>query len=196
MSNEINFGYLTGKTLTFAVYTNAGVERESGSATTETPAGSGLYLGTPATIVYGDNVVIKEGSTVIGHGEYGLGIVNSISKITPAGFVGDYIEDDIVYFLWRTKSAPTTAGTIKVYKNDGTGEVTIPTGITDTRDFDSQTGIHLCKIDLSANTFYVTKRDYSVVLSGAVIDGQTVNAVIATLSIENRYQGIKFERDV
>lgn len=67
---RINFGYISGKTLTFSVYTDAGGTRETGGTMTETPASSGLYLGDPRFIVAGDNVVIKEGTTPVGHGEY------------------------------------------------------------------------------------------------------------------------------
>ncbi len=102
-------------------------------------------------------------------------------------YVGDFKKNDIVHFTWHTKDTPSTAGTIKVYKNDGTGEVTVPTGITDTRDFDGKTGVHHCTIDLSVNSFYAKDRNYSVVLAGAVIDGQAVNDVIATFSIEKRF---------
>ena len=110
-----------------------------------------------------------------------------------SGNLGDYKNDLTVYFLWRTVDQggaavnPTTAGTIKVYKADGTAEVTAPTGITDTRGFDSLTGIHLCIIDLSANSFYDIKQDYSVVLTGATIDSQAVTCVVATFGIENRF---------
>jgi len=113
--------------------------------------------------------------------------------VRDAGYVGDYKEDETVYFPWGTIDRsgasvnPTTAGTIRVYKTDGTGEVTAPTGITDTRIFDTVVGHHLCTIDLSATTFYEKGMDYSVVLAGAVIDGKTVNVVIATFSIEQRY---------
>ena len=43
---------------------------------------------------------------------------------------------------------------------------------------------------LSINTsdaFYAAGHDYTVVLTGAVIDGQTVNTVLAAFSIEHRY---------
>jgi len=70
MANEIACQTITGQTLTFAVYTAAGVERESGTAMTETPAGSGLYLGTPTTIVAGDKVIIDNGADKVGGGEY------------------------------------------------------------------------------------------------------------------------------
>ena len=70
MANEVNFGWATGSTLTFSVYTSAGVARETGTAMTETPATSGLYLGTPTAISKGNQVIVKESTTVVGHGEY------------------------------------------------------------------------------------------------------------------------------
>lgn len=72
MANEITFGWKTGKNLTFGVYTSAGVEREVGTAMTETPAASGLYLGTPTAIVSGDFVIVSDSdaSKVIGQGPY------------------------------------------------------------------------------------------------------------------------------
>lgn len=116
------------------------------------------------------------------------------TEVTPAGYVGDYLEDDTVYFLWRTNETPTVNGTIRVYRDSTDTEVAIPTGITDTRDFDSISGLNLCQIDLSANSFYLKNGDYSVVLAAATINGNTVNAVIATFSIENRYAGVEFIR--
>lgn len=70
MSNEVNFGWVTAATLTFSVYTSAGVARQTGTAMTETPASSGLYLGSPTLISVGDNVIVKDSSGVVGHGEY------------------------------------------------------------------------------------------------------------------------------
>jgi len=108
-------------------------------------------------------------------------------------YLGDFKEDSIVYFCWDTNDKDgasitrATDGTIKVYKDDSTAESTV--GIADNEDFDGLTGVHNCKIDLSSDAFYVAGHDYSVVLAGAVIDGQTVNAVLATFSIENRFAG-------
>lgn len=108
-------------------------------------------------------------------------------------YLGDYKEDATLYFLWDTCDkngaaiTRSTNGTIKVYKDDGTAESTA--GITDTEDYDGITGVHLCKIDLSADAFYAAGHDYSIVLTGAVIDGENVNAVLATFSIENRFAG-------
>lgn len=108
-------------------------------------------------------------------------------------YLGDFKKDSALYFCWDTNDkngasvTRATNGTIRVYKDDGTTESTA--GITDTEDFDGVTGVHNCKIDLSADAFYATGHDYSIVLVGAVIDGQTVNAVLATFSIENRFAG-------
>lgn len=106
-------------------------------------------------------------------------------------YLGDYVEDETVYFTWSTNAADgasitrATNGTVSVYKDNGTTQSTA--GVTDTEDFDSLTGIHACTIDTSADAFYATGADYAVVLSGATIDGETVNAVLAHFSIQNRY---------
>jgi len=106
-------------------------------------------------------------------------------------YLGDYKEDETVYFLWSTNDADgasvtrTADGTVSVYKDNGVSQSVA--GVTDTEDFDSLTGIHACTIDLSADVFYATGADYAVVLSAATIDGQTVNAVLAHFSIENRF---------
>ena len=47
--------------------------------------------------------------------------------------------------------------------------------------------MHYVAIDTSADgTFYSTGSDFSVVLSGATVDGKSINAVLAEFSIENR----------
>ena len=103
--------------------------------------------------------------------------------------LGDFKEDRIVDFLWGTKDGSgasitrSTDGTVSVYKDNGIAESVA--GVVDTEDFDGLTGIHACTIDLS-DAFYAIGANYSVVLSGAVIDTQTVNAVLAHFSIENR----------
>ncbi len=108
-------------------------------------------------------------------------------------YLGDFKKDSVLYFCWSTNDKDgasitrLTDGTIKVYKDDGTSESTL--GITDTEDFDGLTGIHNCKIDLGVDAFYTKGHDYSVVLFGAIIDGETVNAILAMFSIENRFAG-------
>jgi len=105
-------------------------------------------------------------------------------------YLGDYASGSTVHFMWSTNAADgssitrTTDGTVSVYKADNVTQTT--TGVTDTEDFDSLTGIHHCKI-VTSDAFYVTATDYTVVLSAATIDGKTVNAVLAHFSIQNRY---------
>ena len=114
-------------------------------------------------------------------------------------YLGDYKEDSTLYFCWSTNDKDgasitrSTNGTIQIYRDDNTTEVSL--GVTDTEDFDSLTGIHNCKIDLSSSPFYTTGYDYSIVLAGATIDGKSVNAVLATFSIGNRFAGsLLFEK--
>jgi len=108
-------------------------------------------------------------------------------------YLGDYKEDDSLFFAWSTNDKDgasitrATDGTISVYRNAADAQSTA--GITDAEDFDGLTGIHMCTIDLSSDSFYSVQGDYSVVLSAATIDGETVNAVLATFSIENRIAG-------
>lgn len=106
--------------------------------------------------------------------------------------LGDFPVNAIIRFLWATNGQDgasitrATNGTIRIYKNDSTTERTSAAGITDTEDFDTQTGVHHCKIDLSDNTdagFYAAGNDYFVVLNGATIDTKSVNAPLAQFSI-------------
>lgn len=106
-------------------------------------------------------------------------------------YLGDFQVGATVHFTWDTNGANgasitrATNGTISVYKNNGTTQDI--DGVTDTEDFDTLTGVHACTIDLSADaTFYSAGANFSVVLSAATIDSQTVNATIAHFSIENR----------
>ena len=109
-------------------------------------------------------------------------------------YIGNYKEDATIHFLWGTNAANgasvtrTVNGEVRVYKDNNVAQSTA--GITDTEDFDGLTGIHACTIDLSSDAFYAVGADYTVVLQGATIDGQTVNAVLAHFSIENQYPSI------
>lgn len=106
-------------------------------------------------------------------------------------YLGDYLSGETVYFMWSSNGADgasitrATNGTISVYKDNSTTQTT--TGVTDTEDFDSLTGIHHVAV-ATTDSFYTTATDFIVVLSGATIDGKTVNAVLAHFSIENRTQ--------
>ena len=104
---------------------------------------------------------------------------------------GDFNLGATVRFMWNTFAIAgesitrASNGTISVYKNGNTAQSTA--GVTDTEDFDGLTGVHYVAIDTSADgTFYSTGSDFSVVLSGATVDGKSINAVLAEFSIENR----------
>lgn len=110
------------------------------------------------------------------------------------GWLGEFMfgEGDTIHFKWNTFAASgasitrSTNGSILIYNNDSDTERASSSGITDTEDFDGKTGVHHLSIDLADNDdpgFY-DGGEYTVVLSGAVIDGQTVNAVLATFSID------------
>ncbi len=109
--------------------------------------------------------------------------------------LGDRRVNTTVRFMWNTNAVAgesitrATNGSIRIYKNGSTTERTSSAGITDTEDFDTLTGVHHLSIDLSDNTdagFYAAGNDYFVVLQGATIDGKSINAALASFSIENR----------
>lgn len=109
-----------------------------------------------------------------------------------ADYLGDFPEDETVHFLWSTYGTAgesitrATDGTVSVYKDNGATQSTA--GVTGSEDFDSLTGIHSCTIDTSADAFYTTGANYTVILSAATIDGKAINAVLAQFSIQNRYE--------
>lgn len=108
-------------------------------------------------------------------------------------YLGDYPVNGTVTLKWSSQAATgasitrATDGSIRIYKGTSTSERASSAGITDTEDFDSVTGVHLLSIDLSNNAdagFYAAGNEYQIVLFGATIDGQSVNAVLAHFSIE------------
>ena len=118
-------------------------------------------------------------------------------------YLGDFIAGSTVRHMWNSVGAAggsitrATNGSIRIYKNASTTQRASSSGITDSEDFDSLTGVHHLAIDLSDNAdagFYAAGSDYFIVLEGAVIDGQTVNAVLAGFSIENRRASINLSQ--
>jgi len=104
--------------------------------------------------------------------------------------LGNIAADQTLNFLFPTNNgdgaaiAPTTAGTVSVYKDNDTTQTT--TGVTYTPSFDGLAGVNLVSL-VTSDAFYAGGHDYAVVLSGAVIDGETVNTVLAEFSIEHRH---------
>jgi hypothetical protein len=82
---------------------------------------------------------------------------------------------------------------IEVYKGSSMTQRSSDSGYalidTDGIDLDGTTGINGFTIDISDDTdsgFYATGNDYIVVVTGMVIDGQSVNFIAARFSIRNR----------
>jgi len=106
-------------------------------------------------------------------------------------YLGDFRIGKVVRKMWNSNAIAgesitrSTNGTVSVYKDGGTTQST--TGVTDTEDFDSLTGVHLVAVDTSSDgTFYSSGSDFEVVLSAATIDGKTINATLFSFSLENR----------
>lgn len=102
------------------------------------------------------------------------------------GYIGDYKANGIVNFTWESGQVSASGGTVRVYKNNGTTEIAVPTGVTETLNFDSVTGQNRVEIDLNVNPSYTKKSDYSVVRKDVTIFGQVLTLTIAEFSIENR----------
>lgn len=107
--------------------------------------------------------------------------------------LGDFPVGSTIRFMWDTfdqtgaNILPSTAGTINYYKDGSTTKRSSLSGITDTRTFNSLTGIHISTIDTTDNTdagFWAAGSVYFAILEGAVIDTKTVNKVLARFSIE------------
>jgi hypothetical protein len=106
-------------------------------------------------------------------------------------YLGDFAAGAIVTTAFNSSAAGgasvtlATNGTVSVYRNSETAQST--TGVTVTEDFDGLTGVHWVSIDTGADaTFFAVGNEYLVVLSGATIDGQAVNAALAQFSLVNR----------
>src|SRR5687767_2474114 len=101
-------------------------------------------------------------------------------------YLGDFARGETIYGMWSSVGANgasitrATNGTISIYKDNSDTQTT--TGVTDTEDADTLTGIHRYEIALS-DAFYAVGSQFFVVLSAATIDGQTVNAPIGYFTI-------------
>lgn len=111
-------------------------------------------------------------------------------------YLGDYAEDYAdLNFKFTTRRFSTGAphalsgGTISVYKSNDTTQSTA--GVTLTADFDGVTGLNNVKIDLSADAFYATGKDYQVIITAGTVDSvSVVGECVASFSIENRFQEV------
>ena len=105
---------------------------------------------------------------------------------------GNFAVNATVTIPWSTNSkvgdavTRTTDGAIRLYKGNAVAQRTSANGITDAEDFDGIVGCHMLTIDLSDNTdagFYTAGSVYHVMLTGAVIDTQTVATWLGSFAI-------------
>lgn len=106
-----------------------------------------------------------------------------------SNYLDDYKEDDELNFGFNSYSSgvPFTlaGGVVEVYKKDNA--IQSAAGVTLTVDFDSTTGLHHVKVDLSSDPFYAIANDYKIVLTAGTIDGvSAAGSILAHFSIENR----------
>lgn len=114
-------------------------------------------------------------------------------------YLGDFAEDATVYIPFNTftsddPQASVTIGAladtdIYVHK-DGSIVDIVTDGATVVIDFDGITGNHLLTIDTAADAAYSTGSDYMVRIEGTTVDGGTINAIIGSFSIENRFREV------
>ena len=101
MANEITFGYRISATLTYGAYQPDGTVRTAaGTGLTETDVGvSGYYIATDASITAGDFVIVKEGTLVVGQGQYQ-------PEVSASGISGDVtaIAADVTAILEDTST--------------------------------------------------------------------------------------------
>lgn len=133
-------------------------------------------------------------------------------------YLGNLAAEQTVNFLFNTNDsdgaavAPTTAGVIIVYRDgvktdmlmsggdsgsgsgSGSGD---PSSISYTPSFDGIDGVNLVSIETALDPlFFASGHDYTVVLSGAVIDGETISAALSMFSLGNRTSDVANTDDV
>lgn len=107
---------------------------------------------------------------------------------------GDILRGQSVHLIWHSYNSlggsvtPSSAGTCFVYKNNSDTQTAV--GVTaHAVGVDSLAGINRILVDSSQSAdFYAPGNDFHVVVSTASIDGQFVNLVAGSFSVENRYQ--------
>lgn len=115
-------------------------------------------------------------------------------------YLGDFALGQTVRGMFSTGAAnggrvdfsnALEAADVRVYKNGSATQRASEAGYTVTSGFDSMVGAHYFAIDTADNTdagFFVAGADYSVVLyPDETVDSQSVAAVLAEFSIENRF---------
>lgn len=114
-------------------------------------------------------------------------------------YLGDFAEDATIFIPFNTFSSddPQASVTITnladadihIHKDGDTDEISTD-GATIEINYDGITGNHLITIVSSVDAAYSTGSDYLVRIEGTTVDGGTINAFIASFSIENRFNEV------
>jgi hypothetical protein len=109
-------------------------------------------------------------------------------------YYGDFLEDDTINIPFNTFTSddPSASVTVTdlidtdvyVFKDGSTTEYGADAAVTFTKDFDGNTGAHMCTINLAENAYFATGSEYAVMLIGITVDGATLNVWIGAFSIE------------
>ena len=116
-------------------------------------------------------------------------------------YFGNFRENETVYIPFNTFNSDGASCTITnfintdvhIHKDNDLTQRNNAAGIVVSVNFDGITGSHLVEIDTSDNTvenFWEIEKDYTVRIEGTTINAQTVNMVIGTFSIENRFDEV------
>jgi len=100
MSNEINFGWASGRTLTYGAYEPDGSVRTAAGTSLPEIGSTGYYVADNGDIEAGDWVIVKESITVVGAGEYSPEVSISGDLVTIEADLTEILEmitEKIVY---------------------------------------------------------------------------------------------------
>ena len=107
-----------------------------------------------------------------------------------ADWVGNMRENQTFYFWFTTcdkdgnSVAMTSLGSTGARQKSSTSP---SAGLTVDQNADGRTGCHRVTVDTSA-AFYNTGEDFVIQTTGAVVDGETIDAALCAFSIENRLE--------
>lgn len=105
-------------------------------------------------------------------------------------YLGDFSSTATISAPWGTYDssgasvAASSSGTVTVFEATSTAAAVL--GVTDNRSYRGITGMNQVFIDLTATGFYAPGKDYVIMLSSAIVDGQIVSGAIGTFSVRNR----------
>ena len=131
IADEITFGWLIDKTLTYGASAPDGTERTAeGTSLPQDGSIDGYYHATDANIVSGDVVIVKEGVVPVGWGQYNPNVLlasdglDNISTTEPSGLASNFRDMLIQVFRRLFGKSTLTNSELKCYKENETDVAT------------------------------------------------------------------------